>query len=142
MRSIVLQLERILNVSHPVGANLATSQRSKASGRPGRRATVSAMSEMSDSVWKTLRNWVNRSPALKNEDSVNEKYFWMAAYKAAILGADDAAMSLSIYEALAAIEQRRLSFLEIDGEERQALEDAERGLRALKAERIDPSGTQ
>jgi hypothetical protein len=73
---------------------------------------------------------------------VNEKYSWMAAYKAAILGTDDAAMSLSIYEALAAIEQRRLSFLEIDGEERQALEDAERGLRALKAERIDPSGTQ
>jgi hypothetical protein len=100
------------------------------------------MSEMSDSVWKTLRNWVNRSPALKNEDCVNEKYSWMAAYKAAILGTDDAAMSLSIYEALAAIEQRRLSFLEIDGEERQALEDAERGLRALKAERIDPSGTQ
>jgi hypothetical protein len=59
----------------------------------------------------------------------------MAAYKAAILGTDDAAMSLRIHEALAAIEQRRLSFLEIDGEERQALEDAERGLRALNAER-------
>jgi hypothetical protein len=27
------------------------------------------------------------------------------------------------------------SFLEVDGEERQALEDAERGLRALNAER-------
>jgi hypothetical protein len=66
----------------------------------------------------------------------------MAAYKAAILGTDDAAMSLRIYEALAAIQQRRLSFLGIDGEERQALEDAERGLRALKAERPDPSGRQ
>lgn len=66
---------------------------------------------------------------------MNEKYSWMAAYKAAIWGTDDVAMSLRNYEALAAIEQRRLSFLEIDGEERQALEDAERGLRALKAER-------
>jgi hypothetical protein len=121
---------------------LHVQQRFKGNSGPGRRVTVSAMSEMSDSVWKTLRNWVNRSPALKNEDSVNEKYSWLAAYKAAILGTDDAAMSLSIYEALAAIEQRRLSFLEIDGEERQALEDAERGLRALKADRIDPSSTQ
>ena len=67
---------------------------------------------------------------------MNEKYTWQAAYKAAILETDNFVMPLRIYEALAAIEQRRLSFLEIDGEERQALEDAERGLRALKAERL------
>jgi hypothetical protein len=48
------------------------------------------------------------------------------------LETDNAAIPLKIYEALAAIEQRRISFLEIDGEERQALQDAERGLRALK----------
>jgi hypothetical protein len=73
---------------------------------------------------------------------MNGKYIWQAAYGAAILETDDAAMSLRIYEALAAIEQRRLSYLEIDSEEERALEDAERGLLALKAERIDPSGTQ
>jgi hypothetical protein len=73
---------------------------------------------------------------------MNEKYIWQAAYGAAILETDDTAMSLRIYEALAAIEQRRLSYLEIDSEEEHALEDAERGLLALKAERIDPSGTQ
>jgi hypothetical protein len=59
----------------------------------------------------------------------------MAAYKAAILGTDDAAIRLEFMKHWPPFEQRRLSFLEIDGEERQALEDAERGLRALNAER-------
>ena len=66
------------------------------------------------------------------------KYPWQAAYQAAILETDDAALSLRIYEALAAIEQRRLSELETDSEEGRALEAAERGLWALKAERTDP----
>jgi hypothetical protein len=70
-----------------------------------------------------------------------EKYPWQAAYQAAILETDDAAMSLRIYEALAAIEQRRLSELEPDSEEDRALEAAQRGLLALKAERTDPSKT-
>ena len=65
-----------------------------------------------------------------------------AAYQAAILETDDAAMSLRIYEALAAIEQRRLSDLEPDSEENRALEDAEQGLLALKAERIELFGTE
>jgi hypothetical protein len=73
---------------------------------------------------------------------MNETYSWQAAYKAAILETDNAAIPLRIYEALAAIEQRRLSDLEPGSEEDRALEDAERGLLALKAERIDPSGTQ
>jgi hypothetical protein len=72
---------------------------------------------------------------------MEERYLWHAAYQAAILETDDAAISLKIYEALAAIEQRRLSYLDIDEEEGRALEDAERGLLALKAERLDP-GTQ
>jgi hypothetical protein len=76
------------------------------------------------------------------EGRMNEKYSWQTEYQAALLETDKAAMSLRIYEALAAIEQRRLSYLEIDGEEDRALEEAERGLLALKAERIDPSGTQ
>jgi hypothetical protein len=70
-----------------------------------------------------------------------ERYPWQAAYQAAILETEDAALSLRIYEALAAIEQRRLSDLEPDSEEDRALEAAERGLWALKAERIDPSKT-
>ena len=73
---------------------------------------------------------------------MKEKYTWQAAYRAAILETDNAAMSLRIYEALAAIEQRRLSELEPEGEEDRALEAAERGLLALKAERLDSSGTQ
>ena len=73
---------------------------------------------------------------------MNETYTWQAAYRAAILETDNAAIPLRIYEALAAIEQRRLSDLEPGSEEDRSLEDAERGLLALKAERIDPSGTQ
>jgi len=69
-------------------------------------------------------------------------YSWQVAYRAAILETDNAAIPLKLYEALAVIEQRRLSDLEPDGDEDRALEDAERGLLALKAERIDPSGTQ
>jgi hypothetical protein len=68
---------------------------------------------------------------------MEERYPWHGAYQASILETDNAAISLRIYEALAAIEQRRLSFLEIDSEEERALEDAEQGLLALKAERLD-----
>jgi hypothetical protein len=73
---------------------------------------------------------------------MNEMYSWQAAYRAAILETDNAAMPVRIYEALAAIEQRRLSDLEPGSDEERGLEDAERGLLALKAERIDSSGTQ
>jgi hypothetical protein len=75
-------------------------------------------------------------------NGMDEKYTWQSAYNGAILETDNAAIPQRIYEALAAIEQRRLSDLEPGGEEDRALEDAERGLLALKAERIDPSGTQ
>jgi hypothetical protein len=75
-------------------------------------------------------------------NGMDEKYTWQAAYNAAILETDNAAIPQRIYEALAAIEQRRLSDLEPGNEEDRALENAERGLLALKAERMDPSGTQ
>jgi hypothetical protein len=84
------------------------------------------------------RNTPLNRPIL-SEDSMEERYPWQAAYQAAILETDDAAISLRIYEALAAIEQRRLSYLEIDAEEERALEDAERGLLTLKEERLDDS---
>jgi hypothetical protein len=46
-------------------------------------------------------------------------------------------VSLKIYEALAGIEQRRLSYVEIDDEEAQVLETAEQGLQVLKTERME-----
>lgn len=73
---------------------------------------------------------------------MSERYLWQTAYRAAILETDNAAIPLRIYEALAAIEQRRLSDLEPGSEEERALEDAERALLALKAERMDPFGTK
>ena len=71
-----------------------------------------------------------------------ERYLWETAHRAAILETDNAAIPQRIYEALAAIEQRRLSDLEPGSEEDRALEEAERGLLALKAERMDPFGTK
>jgi hypothetical protein len=44
-------------------------------------------------------------------------------------------MMIRIYEALAAIEQRRLTPVEPDGDEDRALTAAEEGLRCLIAER-------
>lgn len=73
---------------------------------------------------------------------MSKTYIWQAAYRAAVLETDNAAIPSRIYDALAAIEQRRLSDLEPGSDEDRALEDAERGLLALKAERIDPSGTK
>jgi hypothetical protein len=73
---------------------------------------------------------------------MSERYLWETAYRAAILETDNAAIPQRIYEALAAIEQRRLSTLEPGSEEERALEEAERGLLTLKAERMDPFGTK
>lgn len=125
------RLEPILHVEHDRGATAGNL-----------RLT---MSEVSDSAGKTFRcaSVTLRSiDSPLNEDSMEERYSWQVAYQSAILETDDAAISLRIYEALAAIEQRRLSFLEIGGEEERALEDAERELLTLKAERVDPSGTE
>jgi hypothetical protein len=58
----------------------------------------------------------------------NLDFPWQRAYVAAVREAYGSLMHLRIQEALAAIEQRRLNPLEIDGEEDQALRDAERVL--------------
>jgi hypothetical protein len=71
---------------------------------------------------------------------MDEKYTWQAAYRAAILKTESAAMPLRIYEALSAIEQRRLSDIETDSEEDSALKNAVRGIRALRAERLGSIG--
>jgi hypothetical protein len=61
-------------------------------------------------------------------------YPWQVAYLAAVCETDDSLMDGRILEARAALEQRLLS--PIEGEEYRALENAERALEVLKAERI------
>jgi len=68
------------------------------------------MEEISDSVGKTFRCarvTLRSTDTTLSEDSMEERYPWHAAYQAAIQETDDAAISLRIYEALAAVEQRR-----------------------------------
>jgi hypothetical protein len=69
-------------------------------------------------------------------------YLWHAAYMAAVCETDDSLMDGRILEARAALEQRLLS--PIEGEEYRAIENAEKALEALRAERIrkfDGSGS-
>jgi hypothetical protein len=61
-------------------------------------------------------------------------YSWQQAYLAAVLETDNDLMSLRIYEAFAAIEQRLLSPME--SIEQRVIDDAQTGLLALKAERV------
>ena len=62
---------------------------------------------------------------------------WLPAYTSAVLETDDALMPTRIYEALAAIEQRLLSPIETDSIEYRGIENAQRGLLTLKAERVE-----
>ena len=64
-------------------------------------------------------------------------YLWLPAYTSAVLETDDALMPTRIYEALAAIEQRLLSPIETDSIEYRGIENAQRGLLTLKAERVE-----
>jgi hypothetical protein len=75
-------------------------------------------------------------PPLK-EGSINipATYLWQTVSFAAALETDNAAMPTRIYEALAAIEQRRLNPIEAGGIEEREMENAQRALLALKAER-------
>jgi hypothetical protein len=72
-------------------------------------------------------------------------YSWLPAYMSAVLETDNAAMPTRIYEALAAIEQRLLSPIEAGGIEYREIENAQKGLLTLKAERAAygsaPEGT-
>jgi|HubBroStandDraft_6_1064221.scaffolds.fasta_scaffold31902_1 hypothetical protein len=61
-------------------------------------------------------------------------YLWHAAYMAAVYETDDSLMDGRILEARAALEQRLLS--PIEGEEYRAVENAEKALEVLRAERI------
>ena len=64
-------------------------------------------------------------------------YLWLPAYTSAVLETDDALIPTRIYEALAAIEQRLLSPIETDSTEYREIENTQRGLLTLKAERVD-----
>jgi hypothetical protein len=69
-------------------------------------------------------------------------YPWQAAYLEAVCETDDSLMEGRILEARAALEQRLLS--PIEGEEYRAIENAEKALEVLRAERIhnfDGSGS-
>ena len=61
-------------------------------------------------------------------------YLWQAAYMAAVYETDDSLMDGRILEARAALEQRLLS--PIEAEECRAIQNAERALEALRAERV------
>jgi hypothetical protein len=60
-------------------------------------------------------------------------YSWLPAYMSAVLEADNALMPTRIYEALAAIEPRLL--IPIEAEEFKAIQNAQKGLLTLRAER-------
>jgi hypothetical protein len=66
-----------------------------------------------------------------------EIYGWQSVYTKAILETDDLPLTGRIYEAIAAIEQRRLSPVESNSDEDCALNDAEAGIKALITARAD-----
>ena len=66
-----------------------------------------------------------------------EIYGWQSACARAILERDDLLIIKRIYEAISAIEQRRLSPVESNSDEDCALNDAEVGIKALITERTE-----
>jgi len=65
-------------------------------------------------------------------------YLWEEPYIAAIYETDDANMAGRILEATSAIEQRLLSPVEPFSDEDRAIQNAQRGLATLRAERCRP----
>ena len=65
-------------------------------------------------------------------------YLWQDDYIAALAETDPAKQRRRVYQAMGAIEQRRLSPLEPGSEEHQAIERAERALQILKASLSEP----
>ncbi len=66
-----------------------------------------------------------------------ETYGWQAVYIRAIVETDDLLITGRIYEAISALEQRRLSPVESNSDEDCALNEAEVGIKALIAARTD-----
>ena len=63
-------------------------------------------------------------------------YPWQAAFHAVILETDPAAMPLRVFDALSAIEERRLRPVDPGSDEERALENAKQSILTLKAERV------
>jgi hypothetical protein len=61
----------------------------------------------------------------------------LPAYISAVLETDNALMPTRIYDAMAAIEQRRPSLIATDGIEEREMENAQTGLLTVKAERTE-----
>jgi hypothetical protein len=68
-----------------------------------------------------------------------EFYGWQSVCVRAIFEKDDLLITGRIYEAISAIEQRRLSPVERNSDEDCALNDAEVGIKALITERTERS---
>lgn len=68
---------------------------------------------------------------------ITTHYLRIAAYEAAVFETDHALMPGRILEALAAIEQRLLSPIDIDGHEFESIVRAQNGLQTLGAERVE-----
>jgi hypothetical protein len=64
-------------------------------------------------------------------------YIWQQDYIALIAEIDPLQLRRRLYEAVAAIEQRRLSPIEPDSEECQALERAQKAIEILKRNLVD-----
>ncbi len=62
-------------------------------------------------------------------------YDWQEPYTAAIWETDDLLVQGRIYEALSAVEERRLSPVEVGSEEDNALTEADTGIQLLITER-------
>jgi hypothetical protein len=66
-----------------------------------------------------------------------EIYGWQSVYVQALLETDDSLMTERIYEAISALEQRRLSPVENNSDEDCALNKTEAGIKALITERME-----
>jgi hypothetical protein len=66
-----------------------------------------------------------------------EIYGWQTVYVRAILETDDALITERLYDALSALEQRRLGPVESNSDEDCVLNKAEAGIKALITERMD-----
>ena len=64
-------------------------------------------------------------------------YSWQPDYIGALWETDDSKLAHRVYEALAAIEQRLLSPVELGSDEEKALKTAQKLLAIIKAEKLD-----
>ena len=74
----------------------------------------------------------------------NAIYLWQEAYRSAVFETDPKQLSIRIYEARRAIDERLHRPIQIESPEHKAIEDARRGLAELEGERVqrgDPAAS-